>query len=109
MLYERFEIPESRLEEKHLICGGISKIVSVLVSYPLTTIRTRIQQNQFVGNKHSQKYSSTQEIVSKILSEEGLGGLFKGMSANILRGVGQKSIYFYSYEIFKDLMFEQKR
>lgn len=59
IMYEQFNIPESRFEEKHLICGGISKIVSVLVSYPLTTIRTRIQQNQFVGSNNSMKYNST--------------------------------------------------
>ena len=79
------------------------------MSYPLTTIRTRIQQNQFVSNKNSMKYNSTSEIVTKIIAEEGIAGLFKGMSANILRGVGQKAIYFYSYEIFKDLMFQKKR
>lgn len=97
------------MEEKHLICGAISKIVSVLFSYPLTTIRTRIQQNQFIGNGNNVKYHSSWEIVSKMMRDEGVNGLFKGMSANIMRGVGQKSIYFYVYEIFKDLLVEKRR
>jgi hypothetical protein len=49
ILYEKLNIPESQLEEKHFICGSISKLTSVLLSYPITTLRTRLQQNQFVG------------------------------------------------------------
>ena len=56
MIYERLKLPESKMEEKHFICGGFSKIFSVFVSYPFTTIRTRIQQNQFINSKNCQKY-----------------------------------------------------
>ena len=48
MLYEKLAIPESPISEKHFICGGLSKIFSVLLSYPITTMRTRIQQSQYV-------------------------------------------------------------
>lgn len=48
VLYNRLDIPESAMEEKNFICGGISKILSGLIMYPLTTVRTRIQQNQFI-------------------------------------------------------------
>ena len=82
--------------------------MSVFVSYPLTTIRTRIQQNQFVGTRNHMKYSSGWEITRNLLGNEGCRGLFKGMSANLLRGAGQKSIYFYCYEILKDLMTDKQ-
>jgi hypothetical protein len=52
IMYDFLKIPQTQLSEKHFICGSASKIISVLLSYPITTIRTRIQQNQFVeGSK----------------------------------------------------------
>ena len=33
-------------------------------------------------------------------------GFYKGLVANLIRGVPQKGIYFYFYEIFKKLMIE---
>lgn len=103
-LYSFLRIPESMLEEKHFICGGISKIVSVIWSYPLTTIRTRIQQNQFVNSSSGQKYKGSIDILKKTLQAEGIRGLYKGVGANLMRGVGQKGIYFYCYERMKKLM-----
>ncbi len=69
----------------------------MLWSYPLTTIRTRIQQNQYVNNMATQKYMGSMDILRHILKEEGVSGLFKGLSANVMRGVGQKGIYFSCY------------
>ena len=57
ILYEKLSIPESPLSEKHFLCGALSKVFSVLLSYPITTMRTRIQQNQFVGEGGKQKYN----------------------------------------------------
>ena len=57
ILYEKFNIPASELNEKHFICGSLSKVFSVLLSYPITTMRTRIQQNQFVGSSGKEKYN----------------------------------------------------
>jgi hypothetical protein len=47
ILYDMFSIPQTSYSEKHFLCGSLSKMVSVFMSYPITTIRTRIQQNQF--------------------------------------------------------------
>lgn len=66
LIYENFKIPESLLYEKSFICGAISKMTSVLITYPLTTIRTRIQQNQYFMNRATAKYKSATDIVLKI-------------------------------------------
>lgn len=97
VFYQGLGIPEAGLFQKHFICGALSKIISVLWSYPITTIRTRIQQNQFVNNMATQKYVGSMDILRHILREEGVSGLFKGLSANVMRGVGQKGIYFSCY------------
>lgn len=52
---------------KHLISGGISKLVTTLLSYPFTTVRTRIQQNQYIAGKTTAKYKSITDIVLKII------------------------------------------
>jgi hypothetical protein len=67
-LYEYFNFTESPLQEKNFICGGGSKLFVILLSYPVTTVRTRIQQNQFVINEKTRKYSSIREICKKTLS-----------------------------------------
>lgn len=63
----------------------------------MTTIRTRIQQNQYFNNRNDAKYHNTLEIMGRILREEGAKGFYKGLSANLIRGIPQKGIYFYVY------------
>jgi solute carrier family 25 folate transporter 32 len=69
LLYENLEIPESAMSEKHFICGSISKVFSALLSYPITTLRTRIQQNQFVNSTNCQKYNGVGDLLGKIVRE----------------------------------------
>ena len=105
ILYEKLSIPESPLSEKHFLCGALSKVFSVLLSYPITTMRTRIQQNQFVGKGDKQKYNGIADLMMRTVHEEGVRGFYKGISANLMRGISQKGIYFYFYEMFKDVLF----
>lgn len=71
-------------------------------------MRTRIQQNQFVGECVSQKYNGVGELFLRTAREEGIRGFYKGISANLMRGVCQKGIYFYFYEIMKDILFQKR-
>lgn len=48
MVYDLL-ISETVLGEKSFICGSVSKLISTVATYPLTTIRTRAQQNQFIN------------------------------------------------------------
>ncbi|XP_031472481.1 uncharacterized protein LOC116244728 [Nymphaea colorata] len=105
ILFDRLKLPESRLGEKHFICGSLSKIFSILLSYPITTLRTRIQQSQFVTCSSDQKYKSLRDLAGRTWREEGVRGLYKGMNANLMKGMSQKGIYFYFYEIFKQYLF----
>ena len=65
-LYDKLSLPQSALMERNFVCGSIAKIANVFVIYPLTTLRTRIIQNQFVkANPNQQKYKNVLEIVLK--------------------------------------------
>jgi solute carrier family 25 folate transporter 32 len=46
--YDSLNVPQTQALEKSFFCGGLSKLLTVGISYPFTTIRTRIQQNQFL-------------------------------------------------------------
>jgi len=100
-IYEYFHIPESSFQEKNFICGALCKLFVVILTYPITTIRTRIQQNQFVKDATTMKYMNVRDIIGRTLKGEGLLGFYKGFEANLIKGVFQKGIYFYFYELFK--------
>lgn len=107
LLYDHFQIPVTALGERAFLCGSLSKVGSVLLSYPITTMRTRLQQNQFVGEAQEAKYGGVGELFVRTAREEGVRGFYKGISANLMRGVCQKGIYFYFYEMFKGLLLPQ--
>lgn len=63
LLYDALLIPQTKLLEKNFIAGSISKIITGLIMYPLTTIRTRIQQNQYINGIPNAKYNDVWEII----------------------------------------------
>lgn len=56
-----------------------------LVSYPFDTVRRRMMMQS--GRKEI-IYKSTVHAWQKIISEEGMGAMFKGAGSNVLRGAG---------------------
>ena len=54
-----------------------------LASYPINTIRRRMMMT----SGEAEKYTGSIDCARKILAKEGVGSLFKGAGANILRGV----------------------
>ena len=97
LIYDQLKIPQTKMAEKNFICGSISKLVSVLITYPITTIRTRIQQNQFIAENSTEKYRGLRDITLKLLCDEGYKGFYKGLVPNMMRGIFQRGIYLYFY------------
>jgi len=54
-----------------------------LASYPLDTVRRRMMMT----SGEAVKYKSSMQALTQIVAKEGVGSLFKGAGANILRGV----------------------
>lgn len=44
-----------------------------------------------------------------MLREEGVKGFYKGLCANLIRGIPQKGIYFYVYEILKKVIIKEPK
>jgi len=82
-------------QKENNIRGFVSKFVVAqtaaiaagFVSYPFDTVRRRLQM-QSEKPKEQWVYRGTIHCAQKIVADEGMNGLFKGVMANVLRTVG---------------------
>ncbi len=65
ILYDWAKIPQTSFSEKNFIAGALSKIVSGAIMYPFTTIRTRLQQNQYLEGSKSTKYQGVFDVIKR--------------------------------------------
>lgn len=95
--------------------GFLSKMTTTLILYPLSTIRTRIQQNQFIKeeinetlifDKQHSKYKNIQDVIFKIWGLEGFKGFYKGITASIMRSAPANAVFFFFYEFFKNQIYK---
>jgi solute carrier family 25 (adenine nucleotide translocator) protein 4/5/6/31 len=68
-------------------CAQFSAIAAGYASYPLDTVRRRLQM-QSEKPKDQWVYAGTMDCFKKIMANEGTAALFKGAGANALRTVG---------------------
>ena len=62
-------------------------IIAGFISYPFDTVRRRLQM-QAEKPKEQWLYSGTLDCAVKIVKDEGIGAMFKGFAANVLRTLG---------------------
>jgi len=67
----------------NFLLGWVVTVVSGLASYPIDTVRRRMMMTSGTGVH----YKSSMDCGLQILKSEGMGSLFKGAGANILRGI----------------------
>ena len=68
-----------------LTCGSLAGISAQTLSYPLDTVRHRMQANGIGGQKAV--YSGTWDCITKIVAKEGARGFFKGWGLNTFRAL----------------------
>lgn len=95
---------------KPFFYGMISKFFVSSIFYPITTVRTRIQQNQFFSLEQNcdlkkEKYKNIGDVTMKIVTNEGFVGFYKGFLVNAIKALPSKGAFFFFYEIFKDYIF----
>ena len=91
-----------------MVMGAASRLLTSVILHPLTTVRTRFQQNQFVEvsatELQKQKYESIPDIVRKTWKGEGVRGFFKGIVPLTFRTVPSHGLFFLAYENTKNFM-----
>ncbi|KAF9381604.1 hypothetical protein CPB97_007649 [Podila verticillata] len=91
---------------KHTIAGAGAGLVTSVVTCPLDVVKTRLQ-NQGVVSAKSKSYKGTAGTLTRIWSEEGIRGLYRGLGPTIFGYLPTWAIYFTAYDYFKDLVARQ--
>ena len=80
-------------------------IIAGFISYPFDTVRRRLQM-QAEKPKEKWLYNGTLDCAVKIVKTEGMGAMFKGFAANVLRTLGGALVLVGYDEIKRALGFE---
>lgn len=80
------------------LVSGLARALSSALLYPLSTIRTRITQNQSFQGLEGLKYSGIRDCFYKIKKEEGLGAFYRGIGANTIKAFMSSGVLFFVYE-----------
>lgn len=70
--------------------GAVSGALGASAVYPLNVLRTRLQAQGTIG--HPQTYTGIWDVTRKTVGGEGLKGLFRGLTPNLLKVVPAVSI-----------------
>ena len=79
-----------------MVAASLSKIVSCTVMYPHEVVRTRLRQPSLNGVK---KYTSLLQTLRLVALEEGIRGLYGGLTTQIVRQIPNSAAMFVTYEL----------
>ncbi|KAK9376234.1 mitochondrial carrier domain-containing protein [Lipomyces chichibuensis] len=85
-----------------LFSGAVSGAVAQTLTYPFDVLRRRFQVNTMKDLGF--QYSSVWDAVVSITKKEGPFGMYKGLSANLLKVAPSMASSWLSFEIIKDLL-----
>ncbi|KAG5513350.1 hypothetical protein PMAC_001413 [Pneumocystis sp. 'macacae'] len=78
-----------------VLAGGAAKLAAAVATYPHEVVRTRLREAPREG---SARYRGLVECFCRVWREEGVGGLYGGLGAHLLRVIPSAGIVFGSYE-----------
>jgi solute carrier family 25 protein 33/36 len=86
----------------HMMSAANAGIATALVTNPIWLVKTRmqLQSEQAIKNKGLQIYRNSFHCVETVLKQEGIRGLYRGLSASLL-GLTESTFQFVMYEYFK--------
>ncbi|KJZ78820.1 hypothetical protein HIM_01593 [Hirsutella minnesotensis 3608] len=84
------------------IIGATSGAIGASVVYPLNVVRTRLQTQGTV--MHQATYTGIWDVTQKTIQREGIRGLYKGLTPNLLKVAPALSITWVVYENSKRIL-----
>ncbi|KZV76317.1 mitochondrial carrier [Peniophora sp. CONT] len=72
------------------ILGALSKLVATGTTYPYIVVKSRLQ----AGHEHAKRYKSAFHGLQTIIAEEGVQGVYKGISNKLIQSVLTAAILF---------------
>ncbi|XP_056443137.1 mitochondrial adenyl nucleotide antiporter SLC25A23-like [Gadus chalcogrammus] len=79
-------------------CGALSSTCGQLASYPLALVKTRMQAQAAEGGGPRPSMTA---LFHSILAQEGVAGLYRGLSPNLLKVIPAVSISYVVYEYMR--------
>jgi adenine nucleotide transporter 17 len=79
-----------------LLLGALSKLVATGITYPYIVVKSRMQLRQ--SKDPNLRYASVMDGFRKILRQEGVEGLYRGIFGKLLQSVLTAAFLFYSKE-----------
>lgn len=93
VLKKSFMDKNGDLSNKHLVLiSFLSKLVTIIVSYPLMTAKALYQSNSKLPS------SEVWKIIVKLIKEEGLLGFYKGFGPKVVGSLINNTILMFTYE-----------
>ena len=79
--------------------GATSKVVAIVLTYPLQVVKTRIQDvRNAQSSLDTRVLEGSVDTVTKIFNHEGIGGFYKGLTPSLLRVVPASALTLATYE-----------
>eukprot|EP00033_Pygsuia_biforma_P001609 GCRY01001811.1.p1 GENE.GCRY01001811.1~~GCRY01001811.1.p1 ORF type:complete len:332 (+),score=65.31 GCRY01001811.1:303-1298(+) len=78
--------------------GGLSGALSKTVTHPIDVVRRRLQAQSHVYGMNRTQYRNALDCFRKIAKQEGLSGLYAGLSPSLLRIVPFSATVFFAFE-----------
>lgn len=78
------------------LLGAISKLCATAVTYPYILIKSRMQLKQ--SKNEDERYASLADGLRKVVAQEGVAGLYKGIQSKLVQSVLTASFLFMSKE-----------
>ncbi|OAA46636.1 Mitochondrial substrate carrier [Beauveria brongniartii RCEF 3172] len=91
------------------VAGATGAVLANALVYPLDIVKTKLQVQEppkpgaAASDKDAPHYTSTWDAVSRILKDEGVEGLYTGMSGSLLGVASTNFAYFYWYTIVRSV------
>lgn len=92
------------------LAGSAGALAANAVVYPLDIVKTRLQvqvkrseKDMHVDEEGHVHYEGTMHAIAHIMQEEGLSGLFQGITGNLIGVVSTNFAYFYWYGVVREL------
>lgn len=91
--------PPSLSNLEYMSLAATAKLIAAVSTYPHEVLRTRLREQRVATLESPHKYTGLFQAMRLIFREEGVAGLYGGMSAHLLRVVPNAAIMFWTYEL----------
>ncbi|KAI9885217.1 MAG: hypothetical protein M1823_002989 [Watsoniomyces obsoletus] len=87
------------------LAGATGAVLANAVVYPLDIVKTRlqVQTKRKAFDDNEPYYVSTSDALQKIVAEDGLEGLYAGMTSSLIGVASTNFAYFYWYSVIRTL------